>query len=354
MKTGTLSHEAILGGRNCAINLAGVRQDENVLIISHGRSDPRIAKAIRLVCLEAGAKVSEVIVKEEDGTRMVTPSRAILDSMNSSDVIFSNALMESTEAREKGARFVGLYMSDVGGLESPGARLHAEIVFKICELATEQWKKGKTIRITCSRGSNLTARILKESYVFGHVLGPLRPGEFVNFCGGFGGLCLWPGWTGDGVVYFDVVTTFLDRAEVPLRWTVKDGRVVKVEGQREHVDFINHAIESGGKDADHYAEIMIGLCPTARIRMEDMFAGLHFETERHAGVMHNAVGSSTDFYNEDGAPKPPSVRPIIHLDCMRLTPTIKVDDKLSVENGRLVSLDHPDVRKLARKHNVEF
>lgn len=349
-----ISVEAIEGARNCAVNLASVNQNEQVLIVSHGQSDPRIAKAIAQVCGDAGAKVREVSIREAHGSGIVTPPRAVLDAMDSSDVIFSNVIMESTEARAKGARYVGLYMADIGGLTSPGARLHAEIIFKICELATEQWKRGRTITITCSKGSNLTARILKRSYAFGHIPGPLKPGEFVNFCGGFGGLCLWPGWTGDGVIFFDVVTTFLDRAKVPLKWTVKDGRVVKVEGQKEHVEFINDAIRTGGKDSDHYAEIMIGLCPTARIRMEDMFAGLHFETERHAGVMHNAVGSSTDFYNEDGSPKPASVRPTNHLDCMNLTPTIKIDDEVSVDNGRLTLLDHPEVRELARKHNATF
>jgi hypothetical protein len=245
-------------------------------------------------------------------------------------------------------------MKDVEGFTGPGARLHAEIVFKICELAQAQWKNGKTITVTDDRGTHLTAKIVKPNYAFGHVPEPLRPTQFANWSGGFGGLCLWPEWTANGTAYFDVVTTFETRLQRPLKWTVKDGRVVKVEGDPEHVEFVERAIDGGGPDADHFGEIMIGLNPVATIRFDNMFAGVFLETERHAGVMHMAVGNSTDTQDEDGNFKLPSVRTKIHLDCMSLRPTIKIDDEFSVKDGRLVFVDHPEVQALAAKHGVTF
>jgi leucyl aminopeptidase (aminopeptidase T) len=245
-------------------------------------------------------------------------------------------------------------MKDINGLTGPGARFPAEIIFKICELATEQWQRASTMRVTCGHGSDLTASITKKNHVFGHIPHALEPGEFTNFAGGFGGLCLWPDWTGNGVVYFDTVTTFEGRAKEPLKWTVKDGRVTNIEGLPEHVAFFEQAIEGGGENADHFGEIMIGLCPTARIQFDSMFGGLYLETERHAGVMHCAVGRSTDMVAEDGSPKAPSVEVPIHLDCMNLAPTIVVDDEVSVDNGRLTVLDHPDVRALAAKYEIDL
>jgi hypothetical protein len=344
--------DAIQGAQNCALGIADVKEGESVLIVLHNESDQRIAEAIGSVCRGVGARVDLMVV--EGPERGAKVSKALAAAMASSDVIFLNMLIQHNDARQNGARVIGLYMKDVRGLTSPGARFPAEIVFKICELATEQWRNAKTMRVTCEHGSDLSAEITKQSHVFGHVSAPLGPGEFSNFAGGFGGLCLWPDWTGNGVVCFDTVTNFEGKARTPLRWTVSDGRVVGIEGEPEHVRFFEEAIEGGGTDADHFGEIMIGLCPHARIQFESMFGGLYLETERHAGVMHCAVGSSTDLYAEDGSPKMASVRPAIHLDCMNLAPTIVVDDEVSVDNGRLTVLDDPEIRELAAKYDIDL
>jgi hypothetical protein len=344
--------DAIQGAQNCALGIANVQKGESVLIVMHTGSDLRIADAIGIACRSVGARVDVMVI--EGPERGAVVSKAVQQAMAAADVIFLNMLIAHNDARQNGARVIGLYMKDIAGLTSPGARFPAEIVFKICELATDQWKRAKTIKVTCGYGSDLSAQITKPSYVFGHVMAPLGPGEFSNFAGGFGGLGMWPDWTSNGVVYFDTVTTFADRARKPLKWTVADGRVVKVEGEDEHVRFFEESFERGGADADHFGEIMIGLCPQARIQFDSMFGGLYLETERHAGVMHCAVGSSVDLYAEDGSPKAASVRPPIHLDCMNLAPTIMVDDVISIDRGRLAVLDDPEVRELASKYDVDL
>src|SRR5580704_12386866 len=113
------------------------------------------------------------------------------------------------------------------------------------------------MKVTCGYGTELSATITKPSYVFGHVMAPLGPGEFSNFAGGFGGLGMWPDWTANGVVYFDTVTTFPDRTRQPLKWTVSEGRVTKVEGEDEHVRIFEESFERAGADANHFGEIMI-------------------------------------------------------------------------------------------------
>lgn len=343
--------EAAEGARNCVAHLAAVQEGESVLILMRNTSDMRIAQAVGVAARQLGASV-HVLVIDEPADRFAKLSPLAREAMALSDVIFSNVLTKHDFALAKGARFVGLFTATIGGFTGPGARLHPEIVFKICEIAERQWKAGKTITVTLPLGTTLTAKIVKPNYAFGHVTGPLKKGQFVNWAGGFGGLCLWPEWTANGEVYFDTVTTFPERTRTPLKWTVRDGRVVKVEGEPQHVEFIEGQIQAGGPDADHFGEIMIGLCPTARYQFDAMFNGIYMETERHAGVMHCAVGSSTDFQDEDGKPKTPSVRPTIHLDCMNMRPTILIDDELTIENGRLCAVDAPEVQELARKHGV--
>jgi hypothetical protein len=316
-------------------------------------SDMRIAQALGAACKEVGA-AAHILVVEDPAGRAAVVTPLVRDAMLKADVIFGNVRIDHGFARAAGARFVGLYTRDLDGFTGPGARLPAEIVFKICELAERQWKNGKTITVTLPLGTTLTAKIVKPSFAFGHVTGPLRKGEFANWSGGFGGLCLWPEWTANGEVYFDTVATFAERTRTPLKWTVRDGRVVKIEGESQHVEFLEAQMKAAGKDADHFGEIMIGLCPNARIQFTGMYNGLYMETERHAGVMHCAIGSSTDLEDDEGRPKTPSVRPSMHFDCMNIRPTIRIDDELSVDRGRLVFVDHPEVQQLAKQYGVAF
>jgi hypothetical protein len=349
--------EATEGARNCVVNLANVKAGESVLVVQHTNSDLRIGQVIASICREVGAEVDLIIVGEPRDRfgRTLNASNALKAALKAVDVIFANARgVPVGDARMTGSRSVSLRMADIEGFTSPSARLPAEIVFKICELAERQWKNGKTITVTTPQGTNLTAKIVKPAYAFGHLKGPLQPGKFVNWASGFGGLCLWPEWSANGTVCFDTVTTFEGRARTPLKWTVRDGRVVKVEGEPQHVEFIEKGIREGGTDSDHFAEIMIGLNPLADIRFDNMFAGLYMETERHAGVMHCAVGSSTDLEDDQGQTKTPSIRPSNHYDCMNLQPTIKIDDEYSVKDGRLLVVDHPEVQELAAKYGVSF
>jgi hypothetical protein len=348
--------EAAEGAWNCVVNVAAVKRGESVLVLLHNRSDFRIAEVIAFICRQVGANVDIVIVSEPTehwGTRLTT-SKAVNAAMREADVIFRNGVGAGGGERNPNQRSVGLLMRDIEGFISPGARMPAEIVFKICQLAEQQWKNGKTFSVRTNQGTELTAQVTKSSYAFGHVKAPLQPGQFVNWSGGFGGLCLWPDWTANGTVCFDTVCTFEGRNKTPMKWTVENGRVMKVEGQPEHIRFIENAIETGGPDANHFAEIMIGLNPAATIRFDNMFAGLYMEPERHAGVMHCAVGSSTDLEDEDGKLKTPSVRPKIHLDNLQLRPTILVDGEYSVNDGRLVQVDHPEVQALAAKYGLRL
>jgi hypothetical protein len=348
--------EAAEGAWNCVVNVAGVKRGESVLVLLHTNSDLRIAEAIAFVCRQVGANVDILIVGEPTerwGTRLRTSS-AVNAAMKEADVIFRNGVGAGGGERSTRTRSVGLLMKDIEGFTSAGARIPAEIIFKICELAERQWKSGKTFTVRTNNGTELTAQVTKSSYAFGHIKGQLQPGQFVNWSGGFGGLCLWPDWTANGTVAFDTVCTFEGRNRTPMKWTVENGRVMKVEGQPEHIRFIENAIELGGADANHFAEIMIGLNPAASIRFDNMFSGLYLETERHAGVMHCAVGSSTDLEDDHGGPKAPSVRPTIHLDNLQLRPTILVDGQYSVNDGRLVWIDHPEVQALAAKHGVRL
>lgn len=153
---------------------------------------------------------------------------------------------------------------------------------------------------------------------------------------------MWPAWTAEGVIYFDAAHTFKGRLRTPVKYTVKEGRVVKFEGDPEHVSFYEGIIKRFGEDARHVAEFMIGLNPKSRIFLDDP---THMEAHRHAGALHCAIGMSID---EDR-----SVNPGIHLDNWIEKPTIYIDDQVCVDKGKLmVYYKDPDVLALLKKYEI--
>jgi len=353
--------EAMPGARNLAL-AAGVKEGESVLFLMSNSSDLRLAQAVGAACREVGAKTHLLIVEDTaglvsgvfgDNSRNVQASPVVREAAANADVLFNNTRgLDIGNVRAKGARSVGLFTKDIDGLISPGARLHPEVIFKIVEVTQRQWRNAKTVTVTTDYGTKLTATVTKPNHVFGHITQTLKSGKFFNYAGGFGAVCMWPDWTANGDVAFDAVCNFNERTRKPLKWTVREGRVVKVEGDPEHVEFINSYVAKNGPDANHFGEIMFGCNPLSRIGFTSMYNGIHMETERHAGVMHCAVGSSTDMEDEHGNQKTVSVRPAMHFDCMTLRPTIRVDDELSIENGRLKTLDDPAVQEVAKKYGL--
>jgi len=351
--------DLIEGARNCAINWANVRRDEEVLIVTDTGTDFMNAEAIATVCREAGAKVSTMIIPPQRLPNQEPPPVAA--AMRSVNVVFAplTYTISHTDARfaanNNGARFIGMYASSTtDALASEGAKFPAEIIFAVTRKVADQWRRGKTIRVTCDKGSDLRADILDpDNNVVGWhgtvaPLGENPEGEgswfnkFGNFAGGFGVVGMWPAWTAEGVIYFDAAHTFKGYLRTPLKYTVEKGRVVDIEGDAEVVRFFKSLPDRYGPDAHHLAELMIGLNPRTRIYLDD---GTHMEAHRHAGALHTAVGMSVD--------KARTVNPGIHLDNLTIQPTIHIDDEVCVENGRLkVYDDDPEVRALLEKHGI--
>jgi leucyl aminopeptidase (aminopeptidase T) len=353
------------GAKNCAINYGLVKRDEKVLIITDTKSDFRMAEAIALVCREVGADVTIMIMRVRDLPNQ-EPPKAVSEAMKAVDIVFAPLYYTIShtnarfEAHKNGAAYVGLYMPDIDALASEGARFPADIIFEVGKKVAKQWQGGKTIRITCDKGTNISAQILDP---LNNVVGDgtiaepdgepvylrrvkIKPGKwrglFGNFAGGNGVVGMWPAWTAEGVIYFDAAHTFKGRLTKPLKYTVEKGRVVKVEGEQDKVDFFEGIFRQFGEDSRHLAEFMIGLNPKTRLNFDDP---THMEAHRHAGALHCGMGSSVDSKR--------SVKPGIHLDNWIEKPTVYIDDTLCVEKGKLlVYYQDPEILALLKAHNI--
>ena len=265
-------------------------------------------------------------------------------------ILYSHACRE---AKEAGARHIVCAMDSLHALCTEGARFPMEITFEVCRKVFYQWRNGKEIHVTASNGTDIRAE-LKPEYVIGGPMLPVEPGTFEVFAGGTGDVGMWPAYTAEGVIVFDCLHTFAGLVEPKTKMYVEKGQVVKIEGAPEHVKFFEDLKKEYGPDAWHLGELMIGLCPKARVTIEDPS---HLEAHRHAGCLHAATGMSVDFYDDPTdrttLKSTSSVDPGIHLDHLVIEPNIYIDGELCVEKGRLLVLDDPEILALAKKLGVD-
>jgi leucyl aminopeptidase (aminopeptidase T) len=350
--------DAMIGARNCAITLADVKRGENVLVLGDSNSDARIAHVLAAACREVRANVNMMFM-EARSVPHEEPEKMVAAAMKASDVFFEVCepmilyAHACREAKEAGARHICCAMENINAMCSEGARFPLEITFEVCRRVFYQWRNGKEIHITSESGTDIRAQ-LKPEYVIGGPMKPVEPGTFEVFAGGTGDVGMWPAWTAEGVMVFDCLHTFAGHLEHRPKIYVEKGTIVKVEGDPVHVKFFHDMKDQFGPDAWHLGELMIGLCPKARVTTEDP---THLEAHRHAGCLHAAMGMGVDFYRDPTdrtTMKPPTVDPGIHLDHLVIEPDINIDGVPCVRKGHLLVLDDPDIRALAESLGVKL
>ncbi len=346
--------DAMEGARNCAITLAGVKRGENVFILTDTKSDPRIAEVLAAVSREARANVTVAFMESRTAPHE-EPPKPIAAAMQAADVFFEVCepmILYSQAAREakaSGARHIVCAMDSIEALCSEGARFPLEITFAVCRKVFHQWRNGKVIRVTSESGTDITAQ-LKPEYVVGGPMLPVEPGTFEVFAGGTGDTGVWPAWTAEGKMVFDCLHTFPGLLDPKPTIYLEKGQVVRVEGDPQHVQFFDNLKRDYGPDAWHLGELMIGLCPKARVTIDDPS---HLEAHRHAGCLHAATGMSIDFYDDPADRKTlkskSTVDPGIHLDHLVIEPDIYIDGQPCVVKGHLLALDDPEIKALAEE-----
>ena len=242
---------------------------------------------------------------------------------------------------EYGARYIKLPTLSMNSLKSEAARFPAPVISKIYEKVHEIWGRAKTIHITAENGTDVRGKILSKFYTGGMPHFPMQEGEFLAFGGAMGIYGMWPGGEeGDpnGEMYFDAAHMFVGKLEVPLKYVIRKGRVVEVEGGKEAEHFRN--IVKNVPNGDHLAEWMIGLNPKARIILDQDVT--HVEAHRHAGSLHTAIGNSKVLGG--------TVYANVHLDNFIIAPTMTFVGRCWSTRA-LVVLDHPEV-KLASEYGV--
>ena len=107
----------------------------------------------------------------------------------------------------------------------------------------------------------------------------------------------------------------------PIRMEVSNGKVVSIEGG-ESAQQLRRLVDAADEHATNIAEFAVGTNPNARL------VGNMAEDKKLEGSVHIAIG---DNHVLGGA-----IKSTIHLDGMLLNPTVELDGKRVIDEGRLL------------------
>lgn len=187
--------------------------------------------------------------------------------------------------------------------------------FRICELM----RTTKVIRVKAPAGTDITLPIEgREAHASSGVF--RDKGLYGNLPTGEAYLAPLEGRS-NGVVVVDGSMASVGMVDEPIRITVRDGYATDIAGG-ESARRLIALLEPHGKDGRTVAEFGIGTNDKA------ILTGVILEDEKVMGTIHIAFGDNKSMGG--------SVRVASHLDGLVKQPTVWFDDRIIMEQGRLL------------------
>lgn len=308
-----------LEGAKIAIKTClGVKEGEKVLIVA---DLPKLEIALALFeeALKAGAQANIMLMKTltRHGEE---PPETVARAMRMADVVIAPTTYSITHTQARlQATLAGARIATMPGITKEMMRRGAMLadyreVEKITKKVAGILNRGSRVRIMSKAGTDLTFDIAgrKAKADTGIIM---RRGDFGNLPAGEAFIAPVEG-SGQGRAVIDGLISSCRHRRTYI--TFVDGMAVKVEGNDELLKILSKA----GKNARNLAEFGIGTNRMAR------FSGSVLEEEKILGTCHIALGDNSTFGG--------NVRAGIHIDCIMLRPTVEIDGKRILENGRLL------------------
>jgi leucyl aminopeptidase (aminopeptidase T) len=319
-----MNGEAIArGARKLVEENARIQAHEEVVIITDA-AKLGIAELIGTAARDRGAEPVTCIMpaRERDGQE---PPSDVAAAMIKAEVIFSVVSKSITHTRamkavlEAGARSIILTNCDEEVLSSP-ALLETDFVAQanVCRALGESFTRGKFIRLTSPRGTDLSFSI--EGRSANIMTGVPEPGELSPVPGTEVNIVPMEG-TAEGRIVVDASIPYLGigMLDDPIACTIKEGYVTGIEGAEAARILEENLRTLGERSCFNVAELGVGLNPNARL------TGNMLEDEGVLGTIHLGIGTSIALGGNIIAPT--------HYDLLMWEPSIEVDGRL-VQEGR--------------------
>lgn len=300
----------------------GLKEDEVLLIVSDEKK-----RKIGLALYEAGkllCKESLYVEMKSRQTNGEEPPEAIASLMKQVNCVLcpTEKSLTHTNARREAAK-LGVRIGTMPGIaEETMIRCLSADYSKIIDQSNyvnELLKDGKQIHITTKLGTDI--KFNYEGRKIFVSTGVLRnTGDSGNLPSGEVYLAPLEGTT-NGRIVVDGSIAGIGLVKDKVFIDVKDGYAVSISGKSDAKKFYS-LLEKNGKDAFAIAEFGIGTNYKAKI------IGKILEDEKVLGTIHMAFGNNISMGG--------NISVSSHYDVIVNRPTVMVDDKIIMKNGKII------------------
>ncbi len=303
---------------------ASVRAGEAVLVVTDPETQA-IAAAIAVAAAEAGADVTiaTMTTRRRDGAEPPAPVAA---AMGAADVVFTPVAVSIThtaairDACAAGTRAVVLTGFTPTMMRGGGLEADFQALKPVCEGVAGYFERGSAVRVTTPAGTDVTLSIAGRTGIAKTCI--VGPGEFSPVPDIEATVSPVEG-SARGVIVADASIPYLGIGVLrePVRFLVKDGLIVEVEGGEVATRLRDAWAEMNDPNVYNVAELGIGLNPACRL------TGEMLEDEGCWGTVHFGTGTSITLGG--------IVKAACHYDLLMHQTTIAVDGEVILEAGEL-------------------
>ncbi len=315
-----LLDSAVIAVKDCL----NVQKGETVLVVTDsvlreiGEALLEAAKG-----LETEAMLMEIIPRERNGEE---PPDAVTAAMMKCDVVVAPTSMSLTHtaARRKACAEGARVATMPGILRETMIRCLSADYYAIADRTkrlTEMLTKAKKARVTTASGTDIVLPLDGIDAIASTGLFH-EPGSFGNLPSGEAYMMPVEGGS-EGVFIVDGSMAGIGdlAGKTPITITVEKGLATKIEGGPE-ADLLNKKLSAVGEMAFNIAELGVGTNDAAQI------TGSILEDEKVMGTIHIALGNNMSMGGTVDVP--------IHLDGIIKNPSLEIDGKKIMEEGKLL------------------
>jgi aminopeptidase len=318
MKT-KLDSASIIAIKDCM----GAKKDESILIITDEHKK-EIGYNLYQNALNLGHKTLFIEMKSGK-INGEEPIPEIAELMQKFDVVLipTAKSLTHTDAR-RSASAKGVRIATFPGITKEvmirGMNANYKKISALSLKLKDILEKGNFIRVTAPAGTDISFEISGRTSFASKGLFHQK-GESGNLPTGETFLAPLEG-TSNGVFVVDGSMAGLGLIkEANIRIEVKDGYAEKISGGAAARKLVKQ-LDSVGRDARNIAEFGIGTNDSAKL------SGILLEDEKVMGTVHIALGNNVSMGGNINVP--------IHLDGVIKKPTVYLDDKIIMKNGKLL------------------
>jgi 2,5-dihydroxypyridine 5,6-dioxygenase len=351
-----LRTELMKGARNCVQGYCAVQPEERVLLWldETGKVHPDVERALARAIEETGAPLSVLRTKApifRYGERLSSEEEEAITGAN---VLIHALDLENAASVDNADIYRCMWENDLrvtSVIATTPEVMTSDWAYFPPELHYYMWIKSA--RLLCDTEAHLTDELgtdlhmklfpwpkgdpLSSSWasVDEHAKVHRPAGTWEFFPGGTIALC--PKEV-EGTVVFELLEGFAGYLSEPIRVTVKDHWVTKVEGGEE-AKWLEERMKRY-KNGFYFSEFAWGINPRSPLQQGLRVKAPDTLLFRRAGSYHCAVG----LWPGMGVPS------LLHWDGGGMKPTLTLGNKTVIDKGHLSMLDDPDVRELASKY----